>query len=370
MVEQLKTILQTADAVLEKKNKFDNAVQAGVSELQGLIVARLETERTFRRLEAAQCIGEAAPSLPAAKKSAADARVALEQASLKLSGLRTAVGELGGGLVESYSLLSTELPKHFAAIVSAFEAEWGSALTAWNLALGRRQAIEALLDHALDLAEPFPAPEQLAADITRPSETLAALESNIKAIANLKKIGERPLAAGTYYDPSKIHKIVSARWEIRGVPKGSLVCDATFEPGRLSQIIELGEARPVLARDVEPGVLAAASKAAQIDKAAATKALVDSERRLYANSDNVSSRRLDLEREWSHRPPNADPAKLAADIVKGIAAGVEERARQQVIDQSVRQAAEKDEERAIKSAEQKRTPPTAGPKPEWPESLH
>ena len=146
MVEQLETVLRTASTVLETKNKFDNAIQQGVTDLSGLIAARLETERTFRRLEAGAAIGEPAAGLEKSRKAAADARAALDQASLKLSGLRTAVGELGGGLVESYSLLSTELPKHFAAIVSAFEAEWGGALTAWNLALGRRRALEALLD--------------------------------------------------------------------------------------------------------------------------------------------------------------------------------------------------------------------------------
>src|ERR1035437_5320614 len=367
MVEQMETVLRTASTVLETKNKFDNAIQQGVTDLSGLIAARLETERTFRRLEAAQCIGEPAAGLEKSRKAAADARAALDQASLKLSGLRTAVGELGGGLVESYSLLSTELPKHFAAIVSAFEAEWGSALTAWNLALGRRQAIEALLDHALDLAEPFPAPEQLAADITRPSETLAALESNIKSIANLKKIGERQLKPGTYYDPSKIHKIISTRWETRGVPKGSLVCDASFEPGRLSQIIELGEARPILDRDQISGVTAAAAKADQIDEAAREKEQANSEARLYVPTDE-NVKRSDRVHDPSYQRP-VDPNYLDK-IRDGIAAGGLERERQHIIDESLNRAAEKDEAKSAEQAAGRAKVHQAEPPKQWPDALH
>src|ERR1035441_8320303 len=291
MVEQLKTILQTADAVLEKKNKFDNAVQAGVSELQGLIVARLETERAFRGLEAAASIGEAAGGLEKARKAAADARAALEQASLKLNGLRTALGQQGGALVEAYNTLSGALPAHNARVVEAFEAEWQAALTTWCEVLGRRAAIEGVLGMALDLPEPVPAVVTISADVSRPYETQAALESSIKAIANLKKIGERQLKPGTYYDPSKIQKIVSDRWATRGVPKGSLVCDASFEPGRLSQIIELGEARPILDRDQISGVTAAAAKADQIDKAAREKEQANSEARLYVPTDENVKRR-------------------------------------------------------------------------------
>jgi hypothetical protein len=371
MVEQLETVLRTTSTVLETKSKLDNAVQAGVSELQGLIVARLETERTFRRLEAAQCIGEPAAGLEKSRKAAADARAALDQASLKLSGLRTAVGELGSSLVESYDLLATELPRYNATIISEFAEEWGCALMAWNLALGRRHALETLLGQALDLVEPVPATVTLSPDVSRPSETLETLESNIKSIANLKKIGERQLKPGTYYDPSKIYKLVSDRWATRGVPKGSLVCDASFEPGRLSQIIELGEARPILDRDQISGITIAAAKASEIDKAAAERELVNSAR-LHGGPDNSSTRRPDLEAERNFKPSKADLDKASADIAAGIAAGVEAREVQRVIDKSLNEAAEKDAARAAEHAEQNklRQKPPADPKPEWPDALH
>ena len=80
-------------------------------------------------------------------------------------------------------------------MIAAFEAEWQAALTTWNLVLGRRYAIEGVLKQSLDgvLVEPMPAAVTISPDVARPSEILAALESSIKSIANLKKIGERPL---------------------------------------------------------------------------------------------------------------------------------------------------------------------------------
>src|ERR1039458_637601 len=104
MHEQTETVLRVASAILGTKSKLDNAIKTGVSELQGLIVAQLETERTFLRLEAAVAIGEAAAGLEKAKKTAADARAALEQAALRLGGYRAALGETGSALVESYNI--------------------------------------------------------------------------------------------------------------------------------------------------------------------------------------------------------------------------------------------------------------------------
>ena len=367
MIEQ---ILQTAEAVLERQQNFEAAIRNGVADLSGLIVSRVDAERTFRRAEAAAAIGEPAADLQKAKKASAEAKSALESASLRLNGLRTALGEMGCSLVENYEVLSTELPRYNAAIAAAFEKEWRLALTNWNLMLGRRQALETLLGQALDLVEPVPVVVTLSADTTRPSETLAALESSIKAIGNMKKISERQLKAGSYRDPHAVFKVITDRWESRSIARGTLIIAASVEPGRLDQLIELEQVRPILDRDQIPGVLAAASKAAEIEKAAAVKELADSERRLYATSDNSSTRRLDLEAERNFKPSKADLAKSDADIAAGILAGVQARERQKVIDASLNEAAAKEEARAAKWAEQKRTPPTADPKPEWPDALH
>src|ERR1017187_5853449 len=142
MHEQTETVLRVASAILGTKSKLDNAIKTGVSELQGLIVAQLETERTFRRLEAAAAIGEAAVGLEKTKKAAADARAALESASLRLNGFRAALGEMGGDFVGCYDTLAgVALPAHNARVVEAFEAEWQAALGGWCEGLGRRAEI-------------------------------------------------------------------------------------------------------------------------------------------------------------------------------------------------------------------------------------
>src|ERR1035437_6392838 len=110
MHEQIGEILTATDAILSRKSKIESAIQDGVAGLASLIANRIQSERDFRKLECQAAIGESAPGLEKARKAAADSRVALDQASLKLSGLRTAVGELGGGLGERHNLISTELP--------------------------------------------------------------------------------------------------------------------------------------------------------------------------------------------------------------------------------------------------------------------
>src|ERR1035437_6487420 len=191
MHQQTIQIVVASYDILSRKEQIEGAIRDGVTSLAELIETHMRTSREFCRQEAAQSIGEAAPGLEKGRKAAADARSALDQASLKLNGLRTALGQMGSSLVENYEVLSTELPGHFAAITSSFSEEWHCALTAWNLALGRRRALEALLDQELDLPEPVPAPVTLSADTTRPSETLFSLEKAIKNIAGGKALAER-----------------------------------------------------------------------------------------------------------------------------------------------------------------------------------
>ena len=370
MHEQIGKILTEADAVLLRTSKIESAIQDEVAGLASLIANRLQSDRDFRKLECQAAIGDPAPGLAAAKKLAGEAKSALESASLRLNGFRGAWGEMGGDFVGCYDTLAGALPAHNARVVSAFEAEWQAALTTWNRVLGRRHAIEGVLKQSLDLPEPVPAEVQIDADVSRPSETLAALTVAIKSIAGSKALAERPVAPG--YNPMGVYRVTSDRMERQGISRGAFVVDASFRPGELARLVAFSEARAVLARDVEPGVLAAATKAAEIDKAARDREWEASERRLHGGPDNSSARRLDLETEYNYQPSKADLAKSAADIAAGIAAGVEERERQRVIDQSLQEAADRDAARATKSAEQKtlRQGPSAGPKLEWPEALH
>jgi hypothetical protein len=125
-----------------------------------------------------------------------------------------------------------------------------------------------------------------------------------------------------------------------------------------------------LDRDQIPGVTAAATKAAEIEKSARDKEATDSERRLYATSDSGSTRRLDLEGERNFKPSKAELDKASADIAAGIAAGVDERERQRVIDKSLSEAADRDEARATKHAAERAKVHQAEPPKQWPEALH
>jgi hypothetical protein len=319
----IETVLQAASAVLERKAKLETAIADGVAELQNLILAQLESERTFRRLEAAAAIGEPAPDLPKAKKAAMDARAALDQASLRLNGFRAAVGELGSPLVESYDALASVIPGHNAQVVEGFTAEWQGASRTWALMLGRRCAIEGLLKQSLDLPEPAPPAVEISADLARPAETLSALEGGIKAIASAKKLSERPLKAGSYRDPLAIFKVTTSYLERRGIAKGTLLIAASLRVGELDQLIELEEVRPILDRDQIPGVTAAALKADQIDKTARDKHQAKSEALLHtAPAGEQSTRRYDLEAERNYRPP---AGKTTDDTAAGIAAASDER---------------------------------------------
>ena len=158
--------------------------------------------------------------------------------------------------------------------------------------------------------------------------------------------------------------MISDRWESRGIAKGTLRIASSVEPGRLDQLIELEYARPVLDRDLAEGVVIAAKKSKEIEDSRAVKELAASERRLHSGPELSSSRRLDLEELWNHQPSKADLAKRAAD---GIAGSAQERERQRVIDESLREAAEKD---AAKQSAGRAKVHQAEPPKQWPEALH
>ena len=369
MHQQTEVAVSGAQVVLQRKQKIEAAIQTEVAGLADLIADRLQGERDYRKLECQAAIGEGSQGLAPARKAAEAATAALEQASLRLGGYRAAIGELGAPLVSIYDVLSGALPAHNASVVSAFQAEWENASRIWALVLGKRRGIETALGAEIDLPEVVPAAVAIDAETTRPAETLTALEASLRGIGNFKKIAERPLKAGTYYDPSKIYKLTSDRWKSRGLPKGSLVCDASFEPGRLSQAIELEEARPVADRDIVPGITLAAAKADQIDKMARAQSQADSERRLYVPTDE-NLKRSDRLHDASYHPPAADADKAHADIAAGIAGSADERDRQRVIDKSLNAAAEREEKRAAEQAERnKLRQPSADPKREWPDAL-
>lgn len=310
MQDQTAVAVQGAEALLERKGKIEAVISNEVAGLTRLIADQLEAERLFRRLEGQAAIGEPAPGLNQACNAAVAARAALEKASVRLGGLRAQVGDMGTGFARSYDEVAAVLPGYNAGIVAAFAVEWEAASVGWREMLGRRAAIERVLGQPMDLPDALPAAVSLNG-LVRPHETLAELAQALKAIGASKAIAERQLKPTTFYDRTKIYRLVSDRWESRGLAKGVFVVDATFEPGRLAQILELEHARPVLDRDLIQGVTDAAAKADAIDKAARAKEFADSEANLHSGPDKQTTRRHDLEQIDKDRERT-----LAADAEK------------------------------------------------------
>jgi len=311
MDEQTQAVLRTAEAVLSRKQKIETAIEDQVKGLSGLILTVLQTEREFHRQQCNLAIGEAASGTDKARKAMTDARSSLDQASFRLGGFRAQLSEMGGSFVGAYDQLAEEIPRCNAQIAESFKVEWREAAAAWQVALGRRAAFEKLLGYSLTLDEPIPAPVDVG-DLVLPSKTLTDLGEAIKRIANLAKVAQLPLVKGNNYDSRRIYILTSNRMESRGLPYHSLVCDASFEPGRLAQQVGFEEARPVQESDFVEGVRVAAAKAAQIDKAAADAASAKSA--LGNQDENLkrSGRMPDL----SYQPTQADLDRDAEKVAQ------------------------------------------------------
>jgi hypothetical protein len=301
--------VRAASAALERKSKVEALIAAEVAGLPELIDVRLTAERDLRTAECSKALGEPAPALGKAQKAAADARATLEQASLRLAGLRANLGGQGTELVSVWDRLATTLPEYNASIVAEFAGEWRAALGAWCEVLGRRAAIERVLGEALSLPDPSPTLVDVS-ELARPHETLAAVAGALKTLASVKAIAERPRDQHVFYDPGAVYKVVSERLVSRGVEKGALVVDCTFESGRLPRLLEMEQVRLIRISDLEPGVNAAARKAKEIEDARAAKELAESERKLHTSEGRQSTRRYDLE-ALDYTPSRADLDRIA-----------------------------------------------------------
>ena len=290
----------------------------------------------------------------------------MEAASTRLAGFRQQLGEQGGALVEAYNQVAAEIPRHVARVVEAFTGEWNSALIAWQMLLGKCAEIERTFGLTLDLTQPVPTAMDLG-DKALPHKTLAQLGAAVKSVGSVEKLSRRELKPGTFYDPKGIYRLTSDRMATRGLPRNTFVCDCSFEAGRLAQLVELEEARPVADRDIVPGITLAAAKADQIDKAARDKHQTDSERRLYAPVSE-DQKRSDKVHDPSYHPSAADPDKIAAGIAAGIREAAYEREKAAAQFQAERVAAAREQERITTIGGSKVKDRKDAPVKEWPET--
>ncbi len=298
---KLKEAIGAADAVLGRKAKIEAAITAELAKLPNLIDTRLETEAEFRRLECQAAIGEPAPGLEKMRKEAAEARGALDQASLRLGGLRANLAATGVDLVPAYDAIKGEIPSHEAALIQAFKEEWAAACSALALTLGRRIELERLTGRRLDMPEPTAAPADLG-DAGVPHARVTALAAALDHLARIKRQSRmrqdvsflgRP---STPYDRAAIYVLEK---DSDGMTAGSRVVDASFNDGVLDGLVALDRARVFNPLEVSPGALAAERKHEQIEREAKAKREQDEQEESLrrAGVTPQHTRRYDLERE-------------------------------------------------------------------------
>jgi hypothetical protein len=276
--ETLKTELSTAENLLERKQRIQDAITAEVANLPCLIEGRLTTEAEYRKLETQRAIGEEAAGLPAARKAAMEATGALAEVSLKLAGMRQTLGMMGSDLAKSYTSLKAEIPAHEGVLAEAFRSEWAAACGVFAVTVERRLALEKLIG-PLSLPEPTGAPADLG-DMGRPHAHVAALAGAIETISKMKPPTTQFMPGETFipYDDSKVYVLLR---DVEGVREGTKVCDAFFGEGRLEWVVQHGYARPFKATEENAGVSAAARKQKQITDAKAARELSEAEARLH-----------------------------------------------------------------------------------------
>jgi hypothetical protein len=297
----LKAVIGAADAVLSRKSKIEAAIVAEVGALSALIEDRLTTDAEFRRLECQAAIGEPAAGLEEARKAAADARGAVEQASLRLGGLRDNLGAIGGELVTRYEAVKAEIPAHEAVLIKVFTVQWNAAREQFAATLGHRAALEKLIGRPLPLPEPAASAPPDLSEAGIPHARRSDLESAIETIGRMKDAAEgrrniytMPGQTLTPYDPNSIYVLTDGRY---GLPVGTKVIDASFDAGTLDRLAAVDAARIFKSIEVVPGVLAADKKNREIEKTRRQKEYDDSETRLRSGDVGAqTTRRHDLEK--------------------------------------------------------------------------
>lgn len=315
MHEQTAVAVREAETVLERKEKIETAIRVGVADLSALIVSRVETERTFRHLEAAASIGEPAPGLAAARKAASDAQAALDQASLRLGGLRAALGAQGIPMVQAHAALTSVLPSYENGIIEAFRGEWGEACRQFSVLLGRRTQIEKLIRRELELPAPAGVPAALG-PVAVPYVKVSELEKGIERVGGMRTAAEGRRKMANYpgmtypaFDPHAIYRVTTLRGAV-GAPFGALVVEASFDAGTLDLLVAVRDVDLHQAIEHEDGVLAAETASKAITAARAAEHTASSEARLYATNDENLKKSVRLPDEEYH-PTQADLDRAA-----------------------------------------------------------
>lgn len=282
--------LRGAVRVLELRAKVLAAIEAELKKLQSLIQDRRQVERAVIAAETAAALGESADPAAAHKQAEQVAKSLDKQAGI-LSGLRTRIAAMAGDLETERRAVSAALPEYEERVKSEFSNKWARGVATFSALLGERQALESLIGRRMELPEPQPAAVELP-EMGAPWNALEQLTAALEQISGWSRAAAWPemdsmLPGGSRpFDPTKVYVLTRPQ---NGIGAGEAVVEASFEPGTLAHLVNIGYA---VAADADEwqSALNAGSMAAQ---RARVEAEGESRRRtpspgLRATSEDVS----------------------------------------------------------------------------------
>lgn len=263
---------QAAGPVLERFDKFLTAIATEVAALPAKLQKRLDLERQVALAAADELTSEVGANGAAGRTRKQFQGVVedIARASERLAGFRATLAGLVNELTERHAALAAELPGHYREIEEAFRKEWAETVPRFSLLLTKKRLVEQLIGHELNLAEPSAAVPsvQLDPDVRIPAERLQALEGAIGRISDMRSAKRKGAHAAANplrgsYDPSKIYCLAS---DLKGLPQGTLVVDASFDSGLLEALVCNGQARPAGDVELERQTVAAAKLKRRLER--------------------------------------------------------------------------------------------------------
>jgi hypothetical protein len=262
MMKRLRALL-SADNVLETRTKVVRTLQSEERRLGKLIADYVEAERGLVAEAARVALGEQADSSEAIRK-VQEAQTAIDGQAKKLSGLRQRLASQAPELEAQRAAVKSALPAHVESIRSGFATKWAQGVAAFNALQGERIAVESRVGK-MALPNPAPAAFELAPELTAPWETVEQLTGALNELAGWDNARLWPLldsrGVGPHhaYSDSAVYVIASPN---AGAEVGSFVMGASFAPGVLSHLVQIGYAVPLSETDWAAS-LEAGSRASQ-----------------------------------------------------------------------------------------------------------
>jgi hypothetical protein len=244
MMNKLQSALSGVESTLAKKDRVRQGIAVQVQKLTSMLCALEESRRALEDVMAAEAIDEAgAGDVAKAKKRVAGIQNEIASVSETLAGLRRSMAKLGPQLAEEHRKLSAEMPAYHATMKADFIREYTAAAEKFAQVVGKKQAIEALIQERLDL--PTPAP--IAVDLGEPAKPDTRLREAAAAIGLIGSSAPMDLlipGPHRHYYPDRIYQLVRDFADPSGVnlPAGTLVIAASLEANWLAALVRVGDA--------------------------------------------------------------------------------------------------------------------------------